>query len=264
MAASDEVRRYVDDHAQDFLGQLIEWLRIPSVSADPARPGDCRTVSVRVGLTAPRRPDETWDAFVTRVARGGTHAWPDGAQAYYTSLASLDPAARGPFERLLADARRAGFRVRVAETYRSPARQALLLARRDGRTETATSVHSYGRAVDLVVADGRIDRPSTVRAWIAFRRWVSRYRGGTFRVVGTPERTWDWPHVELAAPRLGFTSVEALLAAARACRAATTSDAAAADRCTLAPRLPLHIVGSGPSHTGGAARPATSGSQHVS
>ena len=42
MAASDRVRRYVDEHAQDFLDQLLEWLRIPSVSADPGRATDVR------------------------------------------------------------------------------------------------------------------------------------------------------------------------------------------------------------------------------
>ena len=42
MAASDPVRRYVDEHAQDFLDQLLEWLRIPSVSADPGRATDVR------------------------------------------------------------------------------------------------------------------------------------------------------------------------------------------------------------------------------
>jgi len=42
MAASDRVRRYVDEHAQDFLDQLLEWIRIPSVSVDPGRAADVR------------------------------------------------------------------------------------------------------------------------------------------------------------------------------------------------------------------------------
>jgi hypothetical protein len=62
----------------------------------------CRPVPVRVGLTSPRRPDETWDAFVARVARRGPRAWPGGVHSYYTSLASLDPDARPRFERLVA------------------------------------------------------------------------------------------------------------------------------------------------------------------
>ena len=211
-------------------------------SASPRpRTRECRSVPVRVGLTSPRRSDETWDAFVARVARRGPRAWPGAVHSYYTSLASLDPEARPRFERLVADARRAGFRVRVAETYRSPERQALLLARGDGRTATATSVHSYGRAADLIIGDGRFDRLSTARAWIRFRRWVVRYDGGAFRLVGTPERTWDWPHVELAEPLLGYGDVETLVAAARRCRAETSDEAAAAARCTLAPRLPAHV-----------------------
>ncbi len=197
---------------------------------------------MRVGLTSPRRPGETWDAFAGRVTRQGPRAWPAGATSYYTGLASLDPHARPAFERLVADARRAGFRVRVAETYRSPERQTFLLARGGGRTGTATSVHSYGRAVDLVVGDGRIERPATAREWVRFRRWVLRYGRGAFRLVGAPERTWDWPHVELATPLLGYRSAQALAAAARACVAATLTVADAAARCTIAPRLPPHVA----------------------
>jgi hypothetical protein len=238
----DPARLYPSDTGRR--GVLLYAARAPGCATDAAaasRSRACRPVAVRVGLAAPRRPGESWDEFVARVARSGTRAWPRGAQLYYTGLASLDPAARPVFERLVADARRAGFRVRVAETYRSPDRQALLLARGDGRTATATSVHSYGRAVDLVVGDGRIDRPTTAREWVRFRRWVIRYGGGTFRLVGTPERTWDWPHVELASPVLGFRTVPELLKTARACLADGASPAAAADRCTVAPTLPPHL-----------------------
>jgi hypothetical protein len=204
--------------------------------------GACRPATVRVGLASPRRPGETWDAFVVRVRRAGPKAWSAAGRRVLHGLASLDPRARPAFERLVADARRAGFDVRVAETYRSPERQALLFSRGDGRTETATSVHSYGRAADLVVGDGRIDRPETARAWIAFRTWVVRYRGGRFRLVGTPQRTWDWPHVELAAPLLGYRTLPELVGAARDCRAASADAAAAALRCTLRPTLPEHLA----------------------
>jgi hypothetical protein len=202
----------------------------------------CRPVTVRVGLASPRRVDETWDAFVGRVRRGGPRAWPAAAHEYYTGLASLDPRARPAFERLVVDARRAGFDVRIAETYRSPERQALLVSRADGRTETATSVHSYGRAADLVVGDGRIDRPATARAWIAFRRWVVRYRGGRFRLVGTPERTWDWPHVELATPVLGFGTLADLVGRCPTVPRRTPDMPSAAVECTLRPALPAHVA----------------------
>ena len=56
--------------------------------------------------------------------------------------------------------------------------------------------------------------PARVR-WIAFRRWVAGFEGGRFRLLGTSEHSWDWPHVELADAPLGFRSVEALLQAAR-------------------------------------------------
>jgi acetylornithine deacetylase/succinyl-diaminopimelate desuccinylase-like protein len=36
------IRRYVQEHHQDFLDRLLEWLRIPSISADPERAGDVR------------------------------------------------------------------------------------------------------------------------------------------------------------------------------------------------------------------------------
>jgi hypothetical protein len=243
----DADRLYTSDTTA---GAVLLYKAVPTACRDggaSARRGTglCRPVPVRVGLVSPRRPGETWDAFVARVARRGTRAWPGGVHSYYTSLASLDPEARPRFERLVADARRAGFPVRVAETYRSPERQALLLARGDGRTSTATSVHSYGRAADLIIGDGRSDRPSTARAWIRFRRWVVRYDGGAFRLVGTPERTWDWPHVELAEPTLGYGDAETLVAAARRCRAEAPDDAAAAARCTLVPRLPAHLAANG-------------------
>ncbi|HEY1620118.1 MAG TPA: dipeptidase [Streptosporangiaceae bacterium] len=37
-----DVRQFVDDNADDFFTALKEWLRIPSISGDPARHGDVR------------------------------------------------------------------------------------------------------------------------------------------------------------------------------------------------------------------------------
>jgi hypothetical protein len=44
---------------------------------------------------------------------------------------------------------------------------------------------------------------------------VAGFEGGRFRSLGIPDRSWDWPHVELADAPLGFRSVEELLQAAR-------------------------------------------------
>jgi hypothetical protein len=44
----------------------------------------------------------------------------------------------------------------------------------------------------------RPPHPRTRARWIALRRWVAGFEGGRFRLLGTPERSWDWPHVELA------------------------------------------------------------------
>jgi hypothetical protein len=53
---------------------------------------------------------------------------------------------------------------------------------------------------------------------VAFRRWAQAYGGGNrFRLIGTPERTWDWPHIELADDPHGFRSVDDALAAAHNC-----------------------------------------------
>ena len=44
----------------------------------------------------------------------------------------------------------------------------------DGLTFTATSMHSSGRAIDVVVGDGNPSHRRTRVRWIAFRRWVTR------------------------------------------------------------------------------------------
>ena len=203
--------------------------------------GACRVVGVRVGFPAPREPGETWDAYTGRVTHGGARSWAAGGHMAYSGLDALDPEARPAFERLITDARAAGFPVHVRETYRTPERQAFILARNDGRTTTATSAHSSGRAVDISVSGGR----ATHRTWVEFRRWVLEQQDGAFRLIGTPDRTWDWPHVEYVGAHAGdasasvpYPTVDALVAAARACRAATSSDAEAAERCTMASARP--------------------------
>jgi hypothetical protein len=66
----------------------------------------------------------------------------------------------------------------------------------------------------VIVGDGNLKHQRTRGRWIAFRRWVSEYEGGRFRLIGLPEKSWDWPHIELPGP-MGYTSIETLLLAAQ-------------------------------------------------
>jgi hypothetical protein len=179
-------------------------------------PGATRLVrSYRVGAASIRLPGESWEELERRLRTMRPSDFGPDARAVDTTLAALDSLARPRFARLLAAARAAGFPVRVTETYRSPERQAYLMVKGGGLTFTATSMHSAGHAVDLVIGDGNLRNPETRAHWIAFRRWVAGFEGGRFRLLGTPERSWDWPHIELADAPLGFRSVEELLRAAR-------------------------------------------------
>jgi hypothetical protein len=194
-------------------------------------------IAARVGYRSWRRPGETWEDFVARIRGLDRRRWPAAARdSYHTGLRWLAPPERAAFEELLDSARAAGFRVRVAETYRAPERQAYLLAHGNGQTFTATSAHQYGRAADILVGDGRVDTRAKLREWARFRRWVLDWGQGRFRLVGTPWDTWDWPHVELAEPPVGFRSVDELLAAARRCapQVRVTTDPAD-DPCALPP-----------------------------
>jgi acetylornithine deacetylase/succinyl-diaminopimelate desuccinylase-like protein len=81
------VRDYVDAHAAEFFGALKQWLRIPSISADPARSADVRR-SAR------------WLADHLRVTGFGvTEVWETGTAdepglpAVYAEWRAADPAA---------------------------------------------------------------------------------------------------------------------------------------------------------------------------
>ena len=177
-------------------------------------PGAGRLVpSYRVGAPSVRLPGETWEQLEQRLATLRPSDFPESARVADTALASLDPEARPEFERMLAAARRAGHRVKVTETHRPSERQAYLLVSGGGLTFTATSKHSSGRAVDVIVGDGNLKHRRTRAQWIAFRRWVSEYEGARFRLIGLPDKSWDWPHIELPGP-MGYGSIEALLLAA--------------------------------------------------
>jgi hypothetical protein len=168
------------------------------------------------------------------------------------ALSSLDPAVRPQAARLLAAARQAGFRLRVAETRRSSERQAYLLTLDGHLTHTATSRHAEGFALDLIVDDGNLARPATRQHWIAFRQWVVAHQRGIFRLIGEPDRSWDWPHLEYVAGPPGFGSIEALLAAARGCDAAGLPDCTGHWHEGPAP-LVVALVPSGEAEASGAA-----------
>jgi hypothetical protein len=187
--------------------------------------------SYRVGAPSVRRPGETWEALEWRLAATSPASFPASTHRADRSLASLDSTVRPAFQRLLASARRAGFRVRVTEARRSAERQAYLLTLDGHLTHTATSRHADGFAVDVVVDGGDLRNPVTRKHWIAFRRWVLATLGGEFRLIGAPDRSWDWPHIEYVAGPPAFRSVEELLATARWCADTGTAD------CTSAWRL---------------------------
>jgi hypothetical protein len=215
----------------------------------------CRTCYVNsygIGFVSIRRPGESWDALERRVSGMRRADFGADARQERTSTADLDPSIRADVERMLADARAAGFVLHVVATYRSPEREAWLMAEGGGRTHTLTSLHSYGRAIDVVVGDGNPGHAATRARWIAFRRWVANYPGTAFRILGAPDRTWDWPHIELPSPDVEFRTVDEALVRARACVAAHAAT------CDFAPNLPggtlhkpLEPLGTRPAPEGG-------------
>jgi hypothetical protein len=235
----DPRRLYVSDSTE---GRLLKY---------DTRFKRCRTCyvnSYRVGFISVRRPGESWEQVERRVRATRPRDFAASARAHTsTSTADLDPAIRADVEQMLADGRRAGFRLRVVATYRSPEREAYLMAIGGGRTLTLTSLHSYGRAIDVIVGDGKLRRAATRTQWIAFRRWLTAYKGGTFRIIGTPDRSWDWPHVEVPSAAIGFRTIEAALARARMChgfdgRALAQASAAGVSPCDFQPRLPERLL----------------------
>jgi hypothetical protein len=202
----------------------------------------CYVNSYRIGFVSVRRADESWDQAERRV-RKGDKAFAAGARPSSSSLADLDPEVAPVARRMIEDARRKGFQLRVVATYRSPLREAYLMAKRDGRTHTMTSNHSYGRALDIVIDDGNIARPSTRRDWVAFRRWVTNYQspnGFSFRILGRADLTWDWPHVEVPSPDIGFGTIGEAIARGRACLAPESRTP-----CNFQPHLPPRLKDSG-------------------
>jgi hypothetical protein len=195
----------------------------------------CYVNSFRVGFVSVRAPGETWDGLERRVKVMHRGAFAPGALVSSTSVSTMDPDIQADVQTMLAAARRQGFQLHVRSTYRSPEREAMLMAAGGGRTYTLTSLHSYGRAIDITVGDGNLRSQRTRADWVAFRRWVTAYPGGEFRVLGTPERTWDWAHVEMPSGSIGFRNIEQALAAGRKCLSRGI-----ADRCEFPPHLPAN------------------------
>jgi hypothetical protein len=203
----DPTRLYVSDSTDEAL-----------VKYDTKRKtcATCYVNSYRVGFISVRRPGESWEDVERRIRATPLSAFPASARVEDRSTSELDPAIRDDVNRMLADAARAGFKVRVVATYRSPMREAFLM-RRGGRTHTLTSMHSYGRAIDVTIGDGVLARRATRERWIAFRHWVTSYEGGRFRILGSAERTWDWRHIEVPSADVGVRDTEEAIDRARAC-----------------------------------------------
>lgn len=200
----------------------------------------CYVNSYRVGYVSVRRPGESWEEVERRVRSTPARVFTGGATPASTSTTDLDPDVRPVADAMLRAARAHGFRLRVTATYRSPLREAFLMAEGHGRTHTLTSNHSYGRALDVVVDDGNRAHAGTKRDWIAFRRWVTHYRpptGVPFRILGKPDHTWDWPHVELPSSTIGFDTIDEAVARARACLAP-----GATQSCNFPPHLPPNLA----------------------
>lgn len=214
-------RLYVSDSSEDGLLKYDTEIK---------RCRTCYVNSYRIGFISVRRPGESWDQVERRVRATPHSTFASAVRPSTSSLSALDPDIRSDVVRMLEDARNIGFVFRVVAAYRSPEREAYLMSAGGGRTHTLTSLHSYGRAIDLSIGDGNLSRPVTREQWIAFRRWVTRYNGGEFRILGTPDKSWDWAHVEIPTARIGFRSIESAISQARECR--TTSS------CDFLPHLP--------------------------
>ena len=200
---------------------------------EPKRCPTCYVNSYRIGFVSIRRPGESWEELQRRISTLTGSSFPRSSLVRSRSVSMMDPDVQSEVLQMLDAARRAGFAVHVVSTYRSPQQEALLMRDGGGRTHTLTSLHSYGRAIDVRIDDGNLGNPSTRRHWIAFRQWVTRLRGDDFRILGAPDRSWDWTHVELPSDRIGFRSIEAAVNAGRGCLSSAPSRG-----CEFQPNLP--------------------------
>jgi hypothetical protein len=200
----------------------------------------CLVNSYHVGYISVRQSGESWEEVERRVRMTKAKVFTGGPHPASESLAALDPDVRPIAESMVRDAKEAGFRFHIVATYRSPLRQAFLMSKGRGRTHTLTSNHSYGRAIDIVIDNGNRANPRTKRDWIAFRKWVTAYptsTGEPFHILGRPDASWDWAHVELPSRTLGFHSVDEAIARAKTCLAPESTMP-----CDFQPHLPFDTV----------------------
>ena len=193
----------------------------------------CYVNSYRIGFISIRRRGESWEALERRLRTMSRRSFGKSSLIKSTSISVMDPAVQGEVSQMLDAAHRAGFRTHIISTYRSPEQEALLMREGGGRTHTLTSLHSYGRAIDVQIDDGRLGNPSTRRHWIAFRQWVTRFHGNDFHVLGAADKSWDWTHVELPSDKIGFRSIDAAVAAGQKCLSDGSTRA-----CEFRPNLP--------------------------
>lgn len=211
----DPSRLYISDSSDD--GLLKYDTQVKKCRA-------CYVNSYRIGFVSIRRSGESWDQLEKRVRTMPLSSFSAAARTANISITSLDPEIQSDVRQMLEAARSEGFVLRVAAAYRSPEREAYLMARGGGATHTLTSLHSYGRAIDVIIGDGNLSRAVTRQQYIAFRRWVTRYKRDEFRILGTPAKTWDWAHVEVPSASIGFPSIEAALSRARSCGSGAACD----------------------------------------
>ena len=109
------VRTYIEQHRAAFLDDLAEWLRIPSVSAQPDRAGDVRRSAEWLAATLTETGFETVEVWETDGLPAVYAEWPSGDADAPTVLVyghhDVQPAARedgwhtDPFEPHVADGR---------------------------------------------------------------------------------------------------------------------------------------------------------------
>ncbi|MGW7429739.1 dipeptidase [Streptomyces sp. NPDC054861] len=114
-ARTQAVRTYIGRHRAAFLDDLAEWLRIPSVSAQPAHAGDVRRSADWLAAKLTETGFTTAEVWETDGAAAVFASWPSGEPDAPTVLVyghhDVQPAARedgwrtDPFEPHIADGR---------------------------------------------------------------------------------------------------------------------------------------------------------------